>query len=263
MSQVWKATDRKSGRIVCLKILDKVKTEALLKRFVGKKRPDEGVVAMSLDHPNVVKTYEHGLTTKDEQYLVMEFVDGYGMNFLVETRKIVGKEFPILLGTAAGIGHFHEKGYIHRDICPRNVMVTYDDVPKLIDFGLAVPNTAEFRAPGNRTGTANYMAPELIRRSTTDQRIDVFSFGVTCFEVFTGTLPWENAQSLEAVLSHINTPPRDPREFRPEMPDRLANFLLRSIATDPNDRHTTMAAVIADLESLQEQYGHDLTPAGP
>ena len=89
--------------------------------------------------------------------------------------------FIIELGEA--VAYFHKENWIHRDICPRNVLLDQDKRTKLIDFGLVVPNTPEFRQPGNRTGTVTYMAPELIKRQKTSQQIDVFSFAVTCYEM--------------------------------------------------------------------------------
>lgn len=263
MSKTWRATDTKTGQEVCLKVLDKRKTEALKKRFVGMSRHEEGDIAVKLQHPNIVRTFEWGLSTKGEEYLVMEFVQGMGMNFLVETRapQLVGQEIPLLIQAADAIGYFHDQGYIHRDICPRNLMVTKDGLVKLIDFGLAVPDTPEFRKPGNRTGTANYMAPELIRRAATDKRIDIFSFGVTAYEAFTGTLPWESAESMQAMLQHLNTPPRDPREFNPDVNPAIIAVLMKLLAREPASRYQTMADVRAALQSLAKTSPRTSPPA--
>ena len=254
MSKVWRATDTETGRTVVIKVLDTPKTAALKKRFVGLKRPDEGEIAVTLDHPNVVKTFEYGTTNQKEEFLVMEFVDGVGFNVLVETRakQLMGNELDYLIQMAEGIEYFHRSGYIHRDICPRNAMVTTEGVVKLIDFGLAVPNTPDFRKPGNRTGTANYMAPELIKRQPTDPRIDVFSFGVTAFETFTGTLPWESAQSLEAMLKHVNQPGRDPREARADLPEGIVKVIQKGIERDREKRFQTMREFI-DAMKMQRR----------
>lgn len=252
MSKVWRATDSKTGRMVCLKVLDKVKTESLKRRFVGKNRPEEGEIAVALDHPNVVRTYEYGVTNRGEDYLVMELIEGVGLNFLIDTRakQLKENELAYLIQAGEGIAHFHEKGFIHRDICPRNMMVSNEGVLKLIDFGLGVPNTADFRKPGNRTGTANYMAPELIRRAPTDQRIDVFSFGVTAYETLTGELPWESAESMQAMVQHINSPPRDPREFNKDLSDDVCKVLEKALRADPRERHQSVRELITDLRRL-------------
>src|SRR5262249_18608289 len=139
-----------------------------------------------------------------------------------KSEKLNGHRIEILTQMADGLEFIHKEGYLHRDICPRNIMVTNEEsVVKYIDFGLSIPNRPEFRRPGNRTGTNNYLAPEVIRRSTTDHRVDMFALGVTAFELFTGALPWEKTQSLETLLAHVNQRGRSPREFRPELDDAI------------------------------------------
>lgn len=257
MSRVWRARDTTSGKIVALKVLDKEKTQRFEARFAPElKKPTEGEVAVTLDHPHIVKTLEWGLTFEGEQFLVMEFVDGLGLSFLVDVQNdLMQKQrinFMIQLGEA--IRYFHEQKWIHRDICPRNIMVTdADNQIKLIDFGLVVPNTAPFQAPGNRTGTANYMAPELIKRLRTDQRIDIFSFAVTCFEMYAKRQPWEAAETLEAVLQHMNTPPLDIREAVPGIDGQVAAAIMKGLALDPKDRWQTIDPMIYQFREAQER----------
>src|SRR5262249_34713541 len=146
-----------------------------------------------------------------------------------------------LCQTADALEYLHNQGYLHRDVCPRNIMVTRESVVKLIDFGLTIPYRPEFCKPGNRTGTPNYLAPELIRRVTTDHRVDLFALGVTAYEVFTANLPWEKTQSLQTLLSHMNSPGKDPRDFRPDLDEATRKFLLKAIERDPRDRFQTPA----------------------
>src|SRR5207237_1070642 len=150
--------------------LDKVKTDKFEERFKGANKPSEGEISLLMRHPNIVQTFEHGLTTDGQAYLVMELIEGMGLNFLVDTRndRLNGKRLEYLVQLAEAIDYVHGQGYLHRNICPRNVMVTADGTVKLIDFGLSIPNIPLFCKPGNRTGTPNYLAPELIRRVTTD-----------------------------------------------------------------------------------------------
>src|SRR5262249_7614719 len=154
-----------------------------------------------------------------------------GMNFLIETQspRLEGHRIELLAQVAEALAYTHKQSYLHRDICPRNIMVNQDGVVKLIDFGLAVPYRPEFCRPGNRTGTPNYLAPELIKRMTTDQRVDLFALGVTAYEVFTGQLPWEKAESLQTLLSHMNTAPRDPRDIRKNLDKPTGAFLLKAV----------------------------------
>ncbi len=252
MSKVWRARDKNIGRVVCLKILDKEKTAKFEARFPGLKRPSEGAVMMMLRHPNIVKTFEHGLTTKGEPYVVMELIDGMGLNFLIETRSpsLRGRRIHLLSQIADALEYLHNQKYLHRDICPRNVMVTNEGVVKLIDFGLTIPYTPQFCKPGNRTGTPNYLAPELIKRTTTDHRVDLFALGVTAYELFTNNLPWEKTESLMTLMSHMNSPGKDPRDFVPDMDQDLAEVLIKAIERDPRERFQSAAEFREALKAL-------------
>jgi serine/threonine protein kinase len=257
MSKVWKATDLKTGRQVALKVLDKAKLIRLEARFVGMVKPKEGQIAVVLDHPNIVKTFEHGLTTEDEQYLIMEYLEGVSLSFLVDTQnermRLNCLNYCIQLGE--GLDYLHRNEWIHRDLCPRNAIVTDDDVVKLIDFGLMVPNTPDFRKPGNRTGTANYMAPELVMRQATDQRIDIFSYAVTCFEMFTKQLPWPSGDTLESVLQHVNKPPHDIREFRPDLDEQIAQAIMTGLDRDLNVRWRTVRRMLNEFYEAARRLG--------
>src|SRR5207247_11350817 len=131
----------------------------------------------SLRNSQVVQLLEHGITTQGEQFIVMELLEGLGLNFLIETKsaQLKGRRLDYLVQMALGLDYIHKQGYLHRDICPRNIIVSKDQVVKYIDFGLAIPNRPEFCRPGNRTGTANYLAPEILKRLATDHRVDVFA----------------------------------------------------------------------------------------
>ena len=241
MSKVWRARDKQTGKIICLKILDKEKTISFEKRFTGLKKPSEGEVSMLLKHQNIVTTYEYGMTTQEEPYIVMELVDGSGLNTLIETKnkQLDGNRVNYLAQYANGIDFMHRTGYLHRDICPRNVMVTKDGVVKIIDLGLAIPYKPVFCKPGNRTGTTNYLAPELIKRMPTDHRVDCFALGVTAYELFTGDLPWERGTSQEVLKAMVNNAPRDPREVRPDLDKAVAAFLMKAVERDANKRFQT------------------------
>src|SRR5262249_19005856 len=143
MSKVWRARDGKIGRLVCLKLLDKQKTAKFDQRFIGLKRPSEGAVLMSLPHRHVVITYEQGITKQGELYLIMELIDGDGLNFLIETLspKLNGSRIDYLLQVCEGVEYIHQQKFLHRDLCPRNIMVTKEGVVKIIDFGLTIPYT--------------------------------------------------------------------------------------------------------------------------
>jgi serine/threonine protein kinase len=252
MSKVWRARDRNIGRVICLKVLDKEKTAKFEARFPGLNRPMEGAVCSAMRHKNVVQTFEYGLTKEGQQYIVMDLIDGMGLNFLIETRSphLKGRRLDYLLQITDGLEYIHKESYIHRDICPRNVMVTQDHVIKIIDFGLTVPYRPEFCKPGNRTGTPNYLAPEIIKRITTDHRVDLFALGVTAYEMYTGDVPWEKSLSLQTLQSHLNSPGKDPRDFKPDLEKKVVAFLNKAIERDPRDRYQTASEFRDALKEL-------------
>lgn len=256
MSKVWRARDSHSQKTVALKVLDKVKTQKFEARFPPSyKKPSEGQVAVKLKHPHVVETYEFGTTTDDEQFLVMEFVEGLSLTVLIEMQNelMVRNRLNFMIQLGEAIEYFHKEGWIHRDLCPRNVMVDDQEQIKLIDFGLVVPNTADFRKPGNRTGTANYMAPELIKRQTTDQRLDIFGYAVTCFEMWTKHLPWDSAMTLDAVLQHVNKPPIDIRTLAADIDEEVAATIMKGLEREPADRWQTISEMLTPLRNARQR----------
>jgi serine/threonine protein kinase len=263
MSKVWRAVDKKSGHVVALKILDRAKTARYESRFTDRVKPTEGQVATELTHRHIVKTYEHGLTTNHEQFLVMELIEGISLAYLVDVQNDAMKEhrLRIMIELGEAIEYLHKEQWIHRDLCPRNVLMDKEYCTKLIDFGLVVPNTRAFQEPGNRTGTANYMAPELIKRQRTDQRIDIFSYAVTCFEMYCKELPWPSitGASLEMMLKRINQRPRDIHELVPKLDDQIAKAIMRGLEAEPASRWQTVSEMLAELR--QAYHRLEVPPA--
>lgn len=253
MSQFYMARDRENDQIVGLKILDREKTELFMARFVGLKKPTEGEIAIRFDHPLIVKTYEHGLTTSGEQYLVMEFIGGPGLNSVLIARDgtLEKRRVHFIRQIAEALAAVHEKGFLHRDVCPRNLLLTEDKKDlRLTDFGLSVPATKEFMQPGNRTGTPNYMAPELVRRKSTDHRLDIFSFGVTAYEICSDELPWQRGTDGMAAMSH-DRPPADLRQYCPEINERLARAIHACIEPEVKKRCGSMVDFLKMIRQVK------------
>jgi serine/threonine-protein kinase len=239
MSNFYMARDLQTERIVGLKILDPAKTRAFESRFKGLSKPCEGEIAVLLKHPRIVETYEYGLTVDGAQYIVMEFVDGPDMNSVLLARDpcLAGNRLLFIRQAAEAVAAVHAAGFIHRDICPRNFLMANKQCEnlKLIDFGLTVPATPMFMQPGNRTGSPNYMAPELVRRRATDRRLDIFSFGVMAYEFLTFRLPWLRGTTGMAAMTH-DQPPVPVEEYRPQINPMLARAIHACIEPEVSHR---------------------------
>jgi serine/threonine-protein kinase len=149
-----------------------------------------------------------------------------------------------------GIATVHAAGFVHRDICPRNYILKADGKLILFDFGLTVPDRPAFLQPGNRIGTPNYMAPEVVRRRQSDKRIDVFSFGVTAYEICTLAAPWPRGTTGNAALAHDSTPEDIDRHW-PEIPSELGQAIMKCLGADPAMRPATMDVFLKAIRDVK------------
>ena len=256
MSKFYKARDRETGQLVGLKILDPKKTADFEARFKGLNKPSEGEILAKLDHPRIVKLLLRGVTAQGEPFLVMEFLEGQGVDVLLKARSglLDGRRLAIIRQAAEALRAVHEAGFMHRDVCPRNFMVDRQaDHLKLIDFGLTVPATPEFMQPGNRTGNPNYMAPELVKRQPTDVRLDIFAFGVSAYEICTGQLPWERGDTGLVAMKHAEHEPVEIERYRPQIHPRLAEIITRCIQREPAQRFPSMKLLEKALEGVESE----------
>lgn len=258
MSNFYVAKDRANAdRIVGVKLCDMEKVAFFESRFKGLKKPSEGEIAIQLNHPNIVKTFEFGTSSKGQQFLVMEFIDGPGLQQVImehEEEKLRGKRLSMILQMAEALHYVHKKEFIHRDICPRNYMASADlETVKLIDFGLTLPATRPFMAPGNRTGTPLYMSPEIVRRRSTDKRVDIFSFALTCYHLITFELPWQMSDTTgRAALHHDTSPPRNIMELAPQLDRSLGSAIMQAMAPNPDQRTQDMETFLRQIRNVKD-----------
>ena len=256
MSKFHQARDRKTNQVVGLKICDLEKTNFFENRFKGLEKPPEGEIASQFDHPLIVKTLEYGTTTNDEHCVVMEYLEGPGLNVCIKRKPEVflKNRLQVIRDMATALAHVHEKGFIHRDVCPRNFIYMKDGSgTKLIDFGLTVPATKHFMQPGNRTGTPNYMAPEIIRRKATDQRLDIFAFGVTAFQTLTLELPWPGEDVTgKAAISHDTKPPSEIMEVFPTLNPDLGKAVMACLQRNADDRPQTLNKFLSMIDGVRQ-----------
>jgi len=265
MSNFFVAYDLERKENVGVKILDPEKYELFESRFKGLNKPSEGEIAKQMKHPLIVKTFEHGITAKNQRILVMEYIAGVGIQDVIVRKKrevIDGKEMLLMREMAESLAYVHEQGFIHRDVCPRNFICT---PPKdgeetvsgvrLIDFGLTVPATPPFMAPGNRTGTPLYMCPEIVRRRATDKRVDVFSLGVTFYCLLTFQHPWQGEiVSGRAALQHDTETATPILERRDDIHPKVARVIMRMIEPNVDDRLSSIKEFLSQTRGLESAF---------
>jgi serine/threonine-protein kinase len=251
MSQFYKVRDHETGAVVGLKIIDPKKLEPIEGRYKGLGKPSEGEIGQKITGPNIVKTLAWGTSSDGRPYVVLEFVEGTLLHTLLSARKPLPppQRLDLVRQAATALAAVHKAGFVHRDVCPRNFILRPDGGLVLIDFGLTVPDRPVFLQPGNRIGMPNYMAPEVVRRRQADKRLDVFSFGVTAYEICTLSLPWPRHASGMAALAH-DTPPADIRDRWPEIPRPLADAIMACIAAEPARRPDTLDAFLARIKGV-------------
>lgn len=254
MSNFYMATDRTTGKTVGLKLLDSEKCAAFEARFKGLKKPSEGEIALKLKHPRIVETLEIGTTKDGKQYILMEFVEGTGLHTLLKNEDPIlgGKRHILFREMAEAIDAMHTTGFIHRDVCPRNFIVAPDGASlKLIDFGLSLPIEPPYLLPGNRTGTPLYMAPEIVRRKATDQRVDLFSLGVSAYQMWSFGFPWPATDATgTGALQHDSREPTPIQTYCPNIHPTVAKTIMQCISADPNRRPATADTVMRLLRNV-------------
>ena len=255
MSQFRMARDRKTDEIVGLKVLDDEKTEYFEARFKGLGKPSEGEIAVQFDHPRIVKTHSYGTTTEGHPYVLMEFLEGKGLNSMIIAQDplLEGNRLNLIRQMADAVGEVHRAGFIHRDVCPRNFICSPDAKSlKLIDFGLTLPATKDFMQPGNRTGTPQYMSPEIARRRSTDQRVDIFSLGVTMYQLCCFELPWPSSDMTGKVaLLHDSKEPIPLSEAEPRINPMLEKIIHHCMHPKPEGRPEDIPALQRALTQVK------------
>ena len=256
MGVVYKAEEESLNRFVAVKLLGEHLTqdETYVKRFQR-----EAQAAAKLNHPNIVQIYFIG---EDEarHYFAMEYVSGQSLQEILRIKGKLppGEAVQLVLQAASGLAAAHAAGIIHRDIKPANLMVKRDGQLKITDFGLARPTEAATRltATGMLMGTLAYLAPEQCLDQTIDQRADIFSLGVTLFEMVTGQRPFE-AKSPVALLKIIADPtPPDLDQVSANPDDPLRRILAGMLAKDPDERYQNCQELIPDLLRWPEASPH-------
>ncbi|NBV44908.1 MAG: serine/threonine protein kinase [Planctomycetia bacterium] len=251
MSSFYKVRDKETGDIVGLKILDPKKVGPIEGRYKGLGKPSEGEIGAHITGRHVVRTLDWGTAKDGTAFIVEEFLDGQLLHGILSTRRLLppAQRLELVRQAATALATVHKAGFVHRDICPRNFILCPDGRLVLFDFGLTVPDKPVFLQPGNRIGTPNYMAPEVVRRRQADRRIDVFSFGVTAYEICTLELPWPRGTTGRAALQHETTP-QDIVTHWPDIPPPLGKAIMSCIEPDGTRRPATLDEFLTRIAAV-------------
>lgn len=272
-TSVYKARDRDRDRFVAVKILrtDSLFNEQLIRRF-----EQECKTLALLKHSNIVELYDSGVNESDQPYLVMEYVDGISLKELIEAddRIAVKRTLRIFIQICAALAAAHEKGIVHRDMKPANIMLTKnadgEESVKILDFGVAklLVQGETFQTKtqtGEMLGTLLYMSPEQCLEQILDERCDVYSVGCVLYETLTGKPPLIGRTAFETMNKHLTLMPEKLTKVRPDkkFDKRLDPLLLRAMAKDPKDRYQSIGAlqsalsVILDSDAAAESKGDE------
>src|SRR5665647_1349440 len=232
MSTVYKARDRVLDRIVAVKILREEFSQD--KGFVSSFKT-EALSAASISHPNIVNIYDVG-SENDVYYIVMEFVDGQTLKSIIRRQGPLSVEraVDIAIMVCDGVHHAHEKGIIHRDIKPQNILITEHGMVKVADFGIARAVSSSTLTYGNNiVGSVHYFSPEQARGEAINRTADIYSIGCVLYEMLTGKVPFNADSPITVALMHINDEPPSPRAINPEIPPALEAIIFKAMAKLP------------------------------
>lgn len=250
MADVYKAHDLVEDRIVAVKILkDEFSENAeFLRRF----RNESKAIAV-LSHPNIVKIYDVGLDD-EVKFIVMEYIDGITLKDFIEQQGVLRWKDALFFITQIlrALQHAHDKGIVHRDIKPQNIMLFEDGTIKVMDFGIARFSRVDGKTLSDKTvGSVHYISPEQARGDMTDERSDIYSVGIMLYEMLTGKKPFDADSPVAIALKHMQEDCVAPREITPSIPEALEEIVLHAMEKDPAMRYQSAAQMIKDIDTFK------------
>ncbi|MBE7026391.1 MAG: Stk1 family PASTA domain-containing Ser/Thr kinase [Ruminococcaceae bacterium] len=248
MAEVYKAKCLLLNRLVAIKALKSEFSgdEDFVHRFEV-----EAQAAASLSHPNIVSVYDVG-TGFGRHYIVMELAEG------ITLKEYIAKNGPLEWREAAafaaqicsGLECAHKKGIIHRDIKPHNIIVTKNGVAKVTDFGIARAATSSTMvADSSVIGSAHYLSPEQARGGYTDAKTDIYSVGITLYEMLTGRVPFDSESAVSVAMMHVSQKPASPRDINPQIPEDIEKITLKAMSKEQNMRYQSAGEMVEDINA--------------
>lgn len=266
MAVVYKAYDNIDDRTVAVKIL---KEEFLANEEFRRRFKNESKAIAVLSHPNIVKVYDVSYGDRI-QYIVMECVDGITLKEYIQQQGVINYKEAVFFVTQIlrALQHAHDKGIVHRDIKPQNIMLLENGAIKVTDFGIARFSRSETRTMTDSTiGSVHYISPEQARGDITDDKADIYSVGVMLYEMLTGKLPFESDNTVSVAIMQLQQDPVKPREINPSIPVGLEQIVLKAMQKNVNDRYQSAAEMLLDLEEFRRnpsiQFDYDYKNTEP
>ena len=250
MAEVYKGVDVIDNKPVAIKILKKeyAENEEFLRRF----RNESKAIAV-LSHPNIVKIYDVGFSDK-LQYIVMEYIDGITLKEYIEEERVLTWKDTVhfVIQILRALQHAHDKGIVHRDIKPQNIMMFSDGTIKVMDFGIAKFAREEGKtATDQAIGSVHYISPEQASGAVTDAKSDIYSVGAMMYEMLSGRKPFDSDNPVAIAVMHMHDIPERPRAINPDIPDGLEEIILKAMEKAPADRYSNTGEMIADIEKFK------------
>ena len=251
MAVVYKAFDNIDKRIVAVKILkdEYLSSEEFRRRF----RNESKAIAV-LSHPNIVKVYDVSYGDR-LQYIVMEHVEGITLKEYIQQQGRVDIRESIYFVTQIlrALQHAHDKGIVHRDIKPQNIMLISDGTIKVTDFGIARFSRSETKTMTETAiGSVHYISPEQAKGSVVDAKTDIYSVGVVLYELLTGKLPFQSDNAVSVALMQLQNDPVRPRTLNPDIPIGLEQIIMRAMQKNPNDRYQSASEMLVDIDAYKK-----------
>ena len=248
MALVFRALDHRLNRYVAVKIMreEMAKDEEFRRRFCA----ESHAVAM-LSNPNIVAVYD--VSHSDErEYIVMELISGITLKQYMDKKGALDWKEVVHFSKqiTRALSHAHERGIIHRDIKPQNIMLLRDGTLKVADFGIAALENEVYENNGQTIGSIHYIAPEQARGNSPDARSDIYSLGVVMYEMLTGRLPYTGNTLAEIAVKHMNAKPEPLRSIIPSIPEELERITLKAMNADLSGRYQSAGELLSDLDEF-------------
>lgn len=251
MADVYKATDILEDRTVAVKILKNefADNEDFVRRF----RNESKAIAV-LSHPNIVKIFDVGFTDRI-QFIVMEYIDGITMKEFIEQQGVLKWKDTVhfITQTLRALQHAHDRGIVHRDIKPQNIMLFPDGTIKVMDFGIARFAREEGKTISDKAiGSVHYISPEQASGDVTDEKSDIYSVGVMMYEMLTGVKPFDGDNPVSVALMHMQNDAKPLREVNDSVPEGLEEIVMRAMQKEPSKRYQSASEMIKDIEEFKK-----------